>query len=50
MMLPTLIASIYGMNVKGLPLLNTVFGWVIVVVSVMWAAFLWYIFRKLGWL
>ncbi|MFQ5884288.1 MAG: magnesium transporter CorA family protein [Thermoplasmata archaeon] len=50
MMLPTLIASIYGMNVKGLPLINTEFGWVVVVVSVMWAGFLWYIFRKLGWL
>ncbi|UCD92081.1 MAG: magnesium transporter CorA family protein [Methanobacteriota archaeon] len=50
LMLPTLIASIYGMNVEGIPFIESQFGWVIVLVSVMWAGFLWYVFRKVGWL
>jgi magnesium transporter len=50
LMLPTLIASLYGMNV-GLPLENNPYAfWIIAVISACWAAVLIYLFRKLDWL
>ncbi len=50
LMLPTLIASLYGMNV-GLPLENNPFAfWIIATISAGWAVLLLYIFRRLDWL
>lgn len=50
LMLPTLIASLYGMNV-GLPLENNPFAfWIIAVISASWAGFLLILFRRLDWL
>ncbi|MFQ6106848.1 MAG: magnesium transporter CorA family protein [Thermoplasmata archaeon] len=50
LMLPTLIASLYGMNV-GLPLQDTEYAfWVIVVISIIWSGALWAVFRKLDWI
>lgn len=50
LMLPTLIASLYGMNV-GLPLENNPYAfWIIAVISAGWAGFLIFLFRRLDWL
>ncbi len=50
LMLPTLIASLYGMNV-GLPLENNPYAfWIIAVISACWAGLLIYLFRRLDWL
>ncbi len=50
LMLPTLIASLYGMNV-GLPLENNPYAfWIIAAISAVWASFLILLFRKLDWL
>jgi magnesium transporter len=50
LMLPTLIASLYGMNVQ-LPLAGTPYAfYVILLISVAWSAFLWLLFRRLKWL
>ncbi len=50
LMLPTLIASLYGMNV-GLPLENNPYAfWIIASISAVWAAFLILLFRRLDWL
>lgn len=50
LMLPTLIASLYGMNV-GLPLQGSEYAfWVIVVISIAWSGFLWGLFRRLDWI
>jgi magnesium transporter len=49
-MLPTLVASLYGMNV-GLPLENNPYAfWIIAAISAGWAVFLLYVFRRLDWL
>lgn len=50
LMLPTLIASLYGMNV-GLPFAGSEYAfWIIVAVSAAWSGFLWFLFRRLDWL
>lgn len=50
LMLPTLIASLYGMNVP-LPLAGEGYAFVIIVlISAIWSGFLWFLFRKLDWL
>ncbi len=50
LMLPTLIASLYGMNV-GLPLENNPYAfWIIAFISAGWAGFLIFLFRRLDWL
>jgi magnesium transporter len=50
LMLPTLVASLYGMNV-GLPLENNPYAfWIIAAISAGWAIFLLYVFRRLDWL
>lgn len=50
LMLPTLIASLYGMNV-GLPLESNPYAfWIIATISAGWAVFLLYAFRRLDWL
>lgn len=49
-MLPTLIASLYGMNV-GLPLESNPYAfWIIAIISAGWAVFLLSVFRRLDWL
>jgi magnesium transporter len=50
LMLPTLIASLYGMNLD-LPLQGTPFAfWIIVLVSVVWSGVLWALFRRADWI
>lgn len=50
LMLPTLIASLYGMNLD-LPLAGTPYAfWLILTVSIAWSVALWIIFRKKDWL
>lgn len=50
LMLPTLIASLYGMNVQ-LPLAGTPYAfYVILLISIAWSTFLWLLFRRLKWL
>ncbi len=50
LMLPTLIASLYGMNV-GLPLESNPHAfWIIAIISACWAGILIYLFRRLDWL
>ncbi|MFQ6128152.1 MAG: CorA family divalent cation transporter [Thermoplasmata archaeon] len=49
-MFPTLIASLYGMNV-GLPLQNSRHAFsVVILISIAWSGFPRALFRKLDWL
>lgn len=47
---PTLIASIYGMNLKNIPESNWSFGYPFALIMMVFSAFLtWFIFKKLRW-
>ena len=49
--LPTLIAGLYGMNFKNLPLVQWQFGWIVIAVAIVTVDIIIYVmFRRRGWL